>query len=126
MDLEEKFHEVVKETVSTLLRKGKSTEQWTADDGVTVVGWRVKSWDQPTELKGNPVGNGWWRETWGNGCTILTRDGEFWEYAFHGKEEADKPTELTRSLRRTPQFYLVGSGKPFSRMIEHLERLPYL
>jgi hypothetical protein len=126
VDAEEQFLKLVKETVSTLARKGKKPREWKSDDGQVVRGWSVKRWDQEATTEGNPA-RGWWRETWGNGCTILSDRGEFWEYAFHGTDEANKSTELTSSLRRTPGAHLVGArGKPFSELTGMLERLPYL
>lgn len=127
MDLADKFAVTVKETITSLIRKGKATQSWTADDGRVVTGWPVKYLSQPLETKGNPARGEWWRETWGHGYTILTKEGEFWEYGFSGTDEKDKGTVRTNSLRKTPDSYLVGArGRPFSEMTELLERLPYL
>lgn len=126
MDLEEQFRKTVRDTVSALKRKGKQTQEWKSDDGRIVRGWSIRRWDQEAKTDGNP-GRGWWRETWGHGCTLLSDQGEFWEYSFHGADEAGKSTVLSHGLRRTPDSYLVGSrGKPFSELTSKLERLPYL
>jgi hypothetical protein len=126
VDAEEQFLKVAKETVSALVRKGKETQEWKSDDGRVIKGWSVKSWHREIKTEGNPA-HGWWRETWGNGCTILSDQGEFWEYSFDGTDEANKSTILTNTFRRTPNSYLVGAkGKPFSEMTGILERMPYL
>ncbi len=126
MDLEQKFFAVVRETVAALKQRGKSPQTWTSDDGRKVTGWSVTTWSQGPETEGQP-GQGWWRESWANGCTILVEDGKFWEYSFHGQDEKDKKTELTHYIRETPRSYLVGSkGKPFAETTDLLERLPYL
>jgi hypothetical protein len=126
MDAEERFWATAKETLAALIRKNKPLREWTSDDGRVIKGWQVKSWDRPAKTEGSP-GRGWWRESWGNGCTILSDHGDFWEYSFDATDEQNKSTELTHYLRETPGPYLVGSrGKPFSEMTELLERLPYL
>jgi hypothetical protein len=126
MDAEEQFLIIVKETVAALVRKGKGTKEWKSDDGHIIRGWSVKRWDRAMETEGNPA-RGWWRETWGNGCTILTKECEFWEYSFDGTDEKDKGSIISQSLRKTPGPYLVGTkGKPFSEITGILERMPYL
>lgn len=126
MDFEEDFGEAVNIALSSLKRKDKEPQSWTADNGHSIVGWRFDG-TSFNEMKGNPGNGNWWKETWIRCDYILAVDGKFWIYQVDATEEYRQPDYSCNSLREMPPHYLVGStGKPFSKAKGQIERLPYL
>jgi hypothetical protein len=127
MDFEEDFRKTVRDTVAALIKRAKSTQTWDVD-GRSVTGWTVGRDSYGPTIKGNPGSGGYWEETWGNSCTVLDVDGNFWDYSFSGRETSAHPEAvLSYGLAQSPNHKLVGhTGKPFAAMKARLERLPYL
>lgn len=125
MDLYEKLLARARETAEQLQATGKRTTTDTADDGTVVTGWVFHHFQSYSSEKN--LGGGFWRETWGSSHIILSLKGDFYTFSLDGEEDTSGKHELRQRIQQTGKRELLnlGSGKPFTKATELLERLPY-
>lgn len=108
--------------IAEQLASSKTPTAYASDDGTTVQGW---AFDNSSYSNEKHYGRGSFRETWGIGCRILTTEGKFFDYR-HDYVETEEGRTETERLSECAANYLVGSsGKPFSKIMGQIERLPW-
>lgn len=116
VNYESDFWDAVRNSIDLLKAKGVPTTLFTSSNGHSLQGWLVERWPENTDGVG-PGGTP--LERW-HTEVVLSEDGKFHLYSVewtYGEGE-------TRSLQ--PHSELVGwEGKPFSKVKEQIERLPY-
>jgi len=125
MDLYEELLAKARETAQQLQGADKRTTTDTADDGTTVTGWVFHHFQSYNSEKN--LGGGFWRETWGSSHIILSVEGIFYTFSLDGEEDTSGKRELRQKIQQTGKQELLnlGSGKPFAKATELLERFPY-